>query len=257
MKFSELDGKMRYFEEFNDQSVLPGVFVVVRLDGRNFTRLTKELIKFETPFDIVFRDYMIEVVKHLMECGFRTIYGYTQSDEISLLFHPQDDTFHRKVRKINSILAGESSGKFSLLINRVVSFDSRICQLPALETVVDYFRWRNEDSHRNALNAHCYWVLRKKGESVGKATRALERLSEAEKNELLFKQGINFNDLPKWQKRGIGLYWEKQSKRGYNPKLKREEISERKTLKVDLELMMKEKYSQFIERIIKDAINEN
>jgi tRNA(His) 5'-end guanylyltransferase len=257
MKFSELDRKMRTFEELNDQSVLPGVFVVVRLDGRNFTRLTKELVKFESPYDVVFRDYMIEVVKHLMECGFRVIYGYNQSDEISLLFHPLENTFQRKVRKINSILAGEASGKFSLLINRVVSFDSRICQFTSLETVVDYFRWRNEDSNRNALNSHCYWMLRKNGESERKAAKVLERLSEAEKNELLFQYGINFNDLPKWQKRGVGLYWQRQAKKGYNPKLNREEISEKKILKVDLELLMKEKYSQFIEKLFTDAIKKD
>jgi tRNA(His) 5'-end guanylyltransferase len=27
----------------------------------------------------------------------------------------------------------------------------------------------------------------------------------AEKNELLFQYGINFNDLPAWQKRGAGI----------------------------------------------------
>lgn len=255
MKFSELDKKMRTYEDLNDQFVLPGVYIVARLDGRNFTRLTKELIKFESPYDKIFRDYMIEVVKHLMESGFRIIYGYTQSDEISLLFHPQDDTFQRKVRKINSILAGEASGKFSLLINYVASFDSRVCQLPTLEIVVDYFRWRNEDAHRNALNSHCYWMLRNKGESVRKATLTMNKMSVAEKNELLFQNGINFNDLPRWQKRGIGFYWEKESKSGYNPKLKREEISDRKIIIADLELPMKDKYSQFIEKLVKESIN--
>jgi tRNA(His) 5'-end guanylyltransferase len=257
MRFSELDQKMRTYEELNDQYVLPGVFIVVRLDGRNFTRLTKEELKFEAPYDDIFRDHMIEVVKHLMNSGFRVIYGYTQSDEISLLFHPQDDTFQRKVRKINSVLAGEASGKFSLLINRVATFDSRVCQLPTLEIVVDYFRWRNEDAHRNALNSHCYWMLRKKGESVKKATSILTGMSVAEKNELLFQNGINFNDLPNWQKRGIGIYWDKQSKKGYNPKLNREEVSEKKILVVDLDLPMKQKYSQFIENLVKDSINES
>jgi len=30
-------------------------------------------------------------------------------------------------------------------------------------------------------------------------------MSIAGKNELLFQHGVNFNDLPLWQKRGIGL----------------------------------------------------
>ena len=85
MKFDDLDQKMRLFEELNDQYVLPHIYIVTRLDGRSFTRLTKEVHQFEAPYDIKFRDYMIETVKHLMNCGFRMIYGYTQSDEISLL----------------------------------------------------------------------------------------------------------------------------------------------------------------------------
>ena len=47
MKFDELDSKMRVFETAHDRSVLPGMFLVARIDGRNFTRLTKEVHKFE------------------------------------------------------------------------------------------------------------------------------------------------------------------------------------------------------------------
>ena len=38
-----------------------------------------------------------------MTCGFNIIYGYTESDEISLLFHPNENTFNRKQRKLNSV----------------------------------------------------------------------------------------------------------------------------------------------------------
>ena len=34
-----------------------------------------------------------------MDCGFRVVYGFTESDEISLLFAPEDNAFGRKVRK--------------------------------------------------------------------------------------------------------------------------------------------------------------
>ncbi len=57
---------------------------------------------------------MIETVKHLMNCGFRIRYAYTQSDEISLLFHFNEETFNRKLRKYHSVLAAEASAKFSL-----------------------------------------------------------------------------------------------------------------------------------------------
>jgi tRNA(His) guanylyltransferase len=251
MKFDELDQKMRVFEEQNDQYVLPDIYIIARLDGRSFTRLTKEVHQFEAPYDTRFRDYMIETVKHLMSCGFRIIYGYTQSDEISLLFHPGEDSFQRKVRKLNSVLAGEASAKLSLLLGDIAAFDCRISQLPNIELVIDYFRWRNEDAHRNALNSHCYWILRKKGERATAAANLLNNKSIAEKNELLFQHSINFNDLPNWQKRGVGLYWETYEKEGFNPKLDRKEKTERRRIKVDLELPMGNKYSDFIRELIR------
>jgi len=250
MKFDELDSQMRVFETSADFCVLPGIYIVARLDGRNFTNLTKEKGKFDAPFDTHFRDLMIETTGHLMQCGFKIVYGYTESDEISLLFDLDINLFGRKIRKYNSILAGEASAKFSLLFGDIGVFDCRICQLPNEKTVVDYFRWRNEDAHRNALNAHCYWALRKENYNKRDATKFIDHKSVAEKNELLFSHGINFNELPAWQKRGIGLYWEKIEKIGYNPKENVEIVTDRNKLKIDYELPMREEYSNFITGLI-------
>lgn len=251
MKFDELDAKLRIFETAHDLCVLPDIFIVARLDGRNFTRLTKEIHQFEAPFDVKFRDYAIATVQHLMNCGFHIIYGYTQSDEISLLMHRDETAFSRKLRKINSILSGEASAKLSLLLGSIATFDCRVSQLPTLSLVVDYFRWRNEDAHRNALNAHCYWMLRKKGENAIAATQRIESLSDSDKNELLFQEGgINFNDLPKWQKRGTGLYGELYQKEGLNPITGERVFATRNRIKVDLELPMKEEYSEFIKTLV-------
>lgn len=250
MTFDELDKKMRVYETAYDLCVLPHIFVVVRLDGRGFTRLTKIVHQFEAPYDMVFRNYMVETVKHLMSCGFNIIYGYTQSDEISLLFHPDENSFERKIRKIISILAGEASAKFALQLGAMASFDARICQLPTLPIVGDYFRWRNEDAHRNALNAHGYWMLRKQGKTIKQATSQLEGMSIAQKNELLFQNGINFNELPAWQKRGIGVYWQEYQKEGYNPKSQQVVQSTRNRVIVDDNLPMKEEYNNFIKNLL-------
>ena len=56
MKFDELEGRMRIYETSHDHCVLPGIFIVARLDGRNFTRLTKEVYAFDRPYDERFRD---------------------------------------------------------------------------------------------------------------------------------------------------------------------------------------------------------
>ena len=250
MKFNDLDKKMRVFETANDTCVLPNVYMVARIDGRCFTRLTKEVHQFEAPYDIKFRDIMVKTVKHLMDCGFRIIYGYTQSDEISLLFHPNEDTFSRKERKLNSVLAGEASAKFSLLLSDLGTFDSRISQLPTKKLVVDYFRWRNEDAHRNALNSHCYWKLRQENIEPEKAASQLSGVSVAEKNELLFQKGINFNEIPNWQKRGIGVYWEEYEKDAINKKTGKSAKATRNRLKVDYDLPMKDQYSDFISKLV-------
>jgi tRNA(His) guanylyltransferase len=250
MKFEELDEKMRIYETAHDHCVLPGIYMVARIDGRGFTKLTKDRHKFEAPYDVRFRDIMIETVKHLMNCGFKVLYGYTQSDEISLLFNLEEKSFNRKERKLNSVLAGEASAKFSLLLGDLGAFDSRICQLPTKNLVVDYFRWRNEDAHRNALNAHCYWSMRKAGKSPEQSADVTSRMSTADKNELLFQQGINFNELPNWQKRGIGLYWETYEKVATNPLTQQPTIALRNHIKVDMELPMKDLYSGFVEKML-------
>ncbi len=250
MRFKELDNRMRVFETTYDLCVLPGIYLVARLDGRCFTRLTKEQHSFQVPYDETFRDYMVSVVEHLMNCGFKIIYGYTESDEISLLFDLKEQTFNRKLRKLNSILAGEASAKLSLLLGDIACFDCRISQLPNPEEVVNYFRWRNEDAHRNALNSHCYWCLRREGKNANEATEIMDGLSVSGKNELLFQHEINFNDLPNWQKRGIGLYWNLVEKIGYNPLTKEKVLATRQRIYRDFNLPMKDEYSQFIYQLV-------
>ncbi|MBQ8758081.1 MAG: guanylyltransferase [Clostridia bacterium] len=253
MNFDELDKKMRSYEESLDTVILPEQIMVARLDGKNFTRLTKEICQFEAPFDIKFRDIMVNTVKALMQSGFRIIYGYTESDEISLLFHPSENTFGRKVRKFNSILAGVASAAFSMELGTMGIFDCRIAPLPSIEKVADYFLWRQEDAHRNALNAHCYWMLRKEGKDVGYATKYLEGKSTAFKNELLFERGIKFNDLPDWQKRGIGITFGDIEKRGFNPKTGQEVVTTRRGLDVNMELPCRKEYGDYIRTLVEKA----
>jgi tRNA(His) guanylyltransferase len=256
MNFDELDTRMRVFETTHDHCVLPGLWMVARIDGRGFTRLTREVHRFDAPYDERFRDLMVTTTSHLMNCGFRTVYGYTQSDEISLLLDRDENGFNRKLRKYDSILAGEASAKFALSLGAHAAFDCRISQLPSEELVVDYFRWRQEDAHRNALNAHSYWLLRKQGQSATQATKALARLSVADKNELLFRNGINFNEVPGWQKRGIGLYWEEYQKEGVNPITSQTVAALRRRIQTEYELPMKDGYGEFIRGLLSDPRGE-
>jgi tRNA(His) 5'-end guanylyltransferase len=257
MKLDDLDLQMRVYETTHDHCVLPGLFMVARIDGRGFTKLTKEVHRFEVPYDILFRNLMVATTKHLMDCGFRVVYGYTQSDEISLLFHIDETAFNRKTRKYNSILAGEASAKFSLLLGAIGCFDCRISELPNEKTVINYFRWRNEDAYRNALNSHCYWMLRNKGHSVQEATSQLSGMNVGDKNELLFQNSINFNTIPDWQKRGIGLYWESYDKPSQNLITGQNTLTKRRRITENYNLPLKGNYALFIAERIAEMHDKN
>lgn len=241
MKFKELDTKMRVFEEADDYCVLPGMHIVARLDGRSFTRLTKETLSLKRPFDERMRRAMGMTAAHVMDCGFRTIYAYTQSDEISLLLHPEDITYDRKTRKLLSILAGEASSAFTRYLALEMqgdfaltcAFDARLCQLPRVQDVVDYFRWRQADAKRNARNSHVYWMLRSMGHSPKKSDTLAASMNFTEKVEFLLDNGIDVNTLPDWQTHGTGLWWEEFTKEGTDPRTGEKKLAQRKRVTMD------------------------
>ncbi len=217
MKFDDFDRMMRRHELEFDQFVPEGVHTVARLDGRGFTKLTKEKLDFDRPFDSRFNDSMRATCEHLMSSGFPTTLCYTQSDEISLLLDRDVLPFGGKVRKFVSVLAGEASGAFSLSVGTPVCFDCRLCPLPQAEDVVDYFRWRAEDARRNALNAHCYWMLRADGLSPRDADKKLSGLAVSTKLRFLGDRGVDFDRLPEWQTRGLYAHWRTEPHSGYDP----------------------------------------
>ncbi|HYN87857.1 MAG TPA: hypothetical protein VER55_04980 [Ardenticatenaceae bacterium] len=128
----------------------------------------------------------------------------------------------------------------------MAAFDCRISQLPTAGYVRDYFRWRAEDAHRNALNAHCYWMLRDQGHTAATAAATLDRMSVAAKNELLFQLGVNYNELPAWQKRGVGLVYEHYDKAATNPITGEEVVARRRRIRTLLDLPRKDDYDAFI-----------
>lgn len=70
---------------------------------------------------------------------------------------------------------------------------------------------------------------------------------------MLFIEGMNFNDFPKWQKRGIGFYWTEIEKEGFNPITNQKEIAIRNELKVDFKLPIGNEYSEMISSIIENG----
>ena len=251
MTFKEFDKQMRKYEEKIDQKIDANSYIAVRLDGKGFTKMTLNN-DFKKPFDTYFRDKMVATTSYLMtDSRFNIIYGYTQSDEISLLFSPNENTFNRKVRKINTTLAGMASAFFSrTMYSTIATFDCRVIPLPDKDIVADYFIWRQEDSQRNALNGWCYWTLVQKGNSKRKANSLLNKKLNDEKIALLDELGIDYNEVPSWQKNGVGMHFIPVTKMAFNKKTGDYTEVQRKFLDKEFNLKTRDEYREFIKSLL-------
>jgi tRNA(His) 5'-end guanylyltransferase len=234
---------MRGLEYFHSVRLLPGAWAVVRVDGRGFTRMT--LNRFEKPHDERFRDLMVATAERLLE-ELQGLYAYTESDEVSVLLPPEWSLFDREHEKLVSISAAIASARFTAAFGEVAQFDSRVWLGVNEELVVDYFRWRQEDAARAALNGWAYWSLRRAGRTARAAETALSRRTAEAKKALLAGQGIDYDALPAWQRRGIGLRWERFEKNGYDPIKKRSTTTSRRRVCFDYELPARDDYAQYL-----------
>jgi tRNA(His) 5'-end guanylyltransferase len=243
MRPDEFEGRVRRLECFHSLKCPDGAWVVLRLDGRGFTRFTEG--RCEKPFDLKFHDWMVAASRAVLE-DFGGLYAYTESDEVSVLLPRAWAHFDREVEKAVSVSAGIASATFSLACGAAAHFDARVVVAATDEQVTDYFRWRQADAARCALNGWCYWTLRKEGLDPRAATRQLSGLSAADKNELLFRRGTNFNDLPAWQKRGTGLTWEDYPHAGRNPVTGEAVEATRRRVRANRELPTGDAYAAMI-----------
>lgn len=258
MNNNDFDKLIREGEYFHNLVIPNDCWSVVRVDGRSFHTFTKTL--FDHPFDELFRDLMVTTAFKLMN-ELDGIYAFTESDEISILFPRNWNLFSREVEKIVSISASLAGAIFNReLINSSIGnlvediypvFDSRIWIGVSDESVMDYFLWRQNDTARNALFSWCHWTAIKNSNNK-REYKELEKLfvghSVRRKHDFLYNHGINYNDLPNWQKRGTGLYKEAWIKTGFNPKTNEKEKCVRYKIVVDYELPMKLDYKRFIEQ---------
>lgn len=205
--------------------------VMIRLDGKAFHSFTKGFFR---PYDKIFHNAMnstlLYLCKNIQGCKF----GYTQSDEITLVLTDYDTLttdgwFDYAVQKMCSISASMSTLEFNrafkaevdewylrpdttdqtddLLEARVAAydkaikrgamFDARVFSIPE-EEVANAFIWRQQDATRNAI------------QMLGQthfSHKLLEHKSCNDIQDMLFlEKGINFNDMPTEFKRGICCY---------------------------------------------------
>jgi tRNA(His) 5'-end guanylyltransferase len=233
---------MKKFEAYKDNVVLPDMYIMVRLDGVGFSRLTKEL-GIEKPFSKFFSDCMVQTVKTLMEEVPEIAYGYTQSDEITLVFQRDTQYFGRRPEKIATVLAGKASSilrfelEHSLYVHLHPSFDARVIVMPTRQHVQENLHWRIEDSVKNCRNLLVFWGLVMGGATHSEATSRMQNKAVGWQNDYLFvHHAINFNEVAGWKKRGSILYRKKTVVQGYNPMLKKATKAIRSIIHIDQEI---------------------
>lgn len=232
-----LGDRMKGYENISRNYLTRRVPVIIRLDGKAFHTFTKGL---EKPFDLMLMDAMQQTMKKLCENIQGCVFGYTQSDEITLVLTDYetirtDAWFGYNVQKMASVSASMATLEFNRLIykafgeaidywkmfsgNKDMSeyckkrmevlsdkmfkacFDSRCFSVP-VDEVCNCLIWRQQDATRNSI------------EAVGQAHFSHSQLMGKSCNmiqDMLFKEkGINWNDLMADCKRGAACYREEK-----------------------------------------------
>jgi|GEM_PF-514905 len=201
-------------------------YFVARLDGWGFHSLAKQ-IKLKKPFDRWFMASLAEIAKNFF-IPFNVAFAYIFSDEINLLF--TKPTSFRRIEKIDSIFASIASSAFTNLLQKkfkkqkhfaaaFAAFDCRCIPLEKKD-IIPYFIWRQAEAFRNSNNSYAQHILLKKKKSPRGVSKELEGMKTAQLRTLINKH-IGLKKIPGWHERGIGLYKQAYTKKGYNPLLKR------------------------------------
>ncbi len=204
-----LDDRMKSYEQAT-RTVLPRRMpIIVRVDGKAFSKYTKQL---EKPFDRNFISVMEDVAIALCQEIQGAQIAYSQSDEVSVLVHgykkfESEPWFANQVQKMVSVAAAVSAATFTANSWRMwrqhdeaasldqiepAYFDARAFVLPEAE-VNNYFVWRQRDGIRNSIQmfASCHF-----------SHSQLHKKSTSEMIEMCKAKGHDWNALPPSQRHG-------------------------------------------------------
>lgn len=166
MKHDEFGDRMKAYEKAFTSAYVPiDQILCVRIDGKGFSKFTKD---FKKPFDDSLSAVMVHTMKKLVENTHASI-GYTQSDEITLIYTPGEKAseymFGGKVSKINSILASMASVHFNYTLDSYVDtdkpafFDCRAWAVPDLAEASNVLLWRVQDARKNSISSLFRWTV--------------------------------------------------------------------------------------------------
>lgn len=222
MDKTSLGNRMKQYEAVPKNFLTRRTPVIMRLDGKAFHTFTRGFDKpFDEAIEVAMKSTMVQLCKNIQGC----VLGYTQSDEITLVFcdYQKIDTdawFEYNVEKMCSVAASMATLYFFKalcgyreelwqsndisfadkidLINRKLEigayFDARVFNLPR-EEVVNCLIWRQQDATRNSIQGLAQSLFSHK-ELQGLSCSKLQ-------DKILNECGINWNDLSVYQKRGV------------------------------------------------------
>lgn len=160
-------------------------FIVIRVDGRGFSKLTKKIKK---PFDLHFAEAIKETGTYLLNEVPNAILAYSQSDEISVIIKG-DNTgsqqwFSNNIQKITSLTSSMATLAFNRFFQKQYPdlsgiFNARAFTLESEEEVIDYLNWRRSDCRKNSISMNAEPFMTAK-ESLG--LNSLDRLELAKNN---------------------------------------------------------------------------
>lgn len=185
MQTDEFGDRMKRYEAVEAQRTLaPDLPVLVRVDGRRFSKFTRG---FRKPFDPDLSGAMRETWARI---------GYVQSDEISLVLERRHEgdalPFSGRSQKIASTCASLATALFIRALHRthperaldgVPSFDARVWSVPDRVEAANAILWRIQDARKNGVSAACRSVAR---------PSEMQGLSGEEMIALMRVRGVDF-----------------------------------------------------------------
>lgn len=202
MKNDDFGDRMKGYENVEARRCLPiDVPILARIDGKKFSHFTKGLHR---PYDERLRRLMVDTTRYLME-ETGAVAGYTQSDEITLLFRPDVKEDGRylggRVQKMCSIFAGTATAYFCAGLPEVLpekagkmpTFDCRVWSVPDEAEASNVFVWRQLDATKNAASMAAMTQY-SHNQLLNKSTK--------EKIDMLKEKGTDFHGYPACWRRG-------------------------------------------------------
>lgn len=134
-------------------------WISLRLDGNKFSKFMRKLRRdgvIQAGFDPQIGDIMVECTRKVME-EFNGAYGYTQSDEMTILLAPKEKDVHiygGKRAKLCSLAAATVSSLFNLRLGHgtLARFDCRVGYYDTMEEAAAVILWRAYDCRINGVH---------------------------------------------------------------------------------------------------------